>query len=486
MTTLSQSGNTVAFNELPIVGTALATEHRDYILHNAMRTKPGDALSLRVLPRLWNDRRCAVRNCALLIKRLVTSCRIEVLHDTTSRVLYAGMGSALELYVLEHAQSRALEEHGTTVTLSQLKAEYIKDLNKIKSEVRMAQDNGYDGTKLCPAGFREMLSPWLDKAETICHPDFMKIDSDDEPFAYLESPWSEYYPDPDAMVVQMPTRGDLRHVWIKPLETATSKFLNIHESFRGDTFEDLLNATIKVNGDVNRSRLKDHLSADELLPFAQKLESGVLEAMHDELFGEDDRPSPVEIKARYWKRMEKKIKEDCGILANFVKLVKVFHHKFRNVLKNVGRGMKKFGHGIKGSLRNLKVKDRKARARASEPMGTEAGTSEMADGEPTTTEPLPRQQFLQKLVDTLSNMNASMSAEHNNGNVINSPEELQQMAEWLEALMWKDLEAKFKDQPIGPEQSLAEYVAAGLQLLAKISTQEVYLPLIRECFGIGT
>jgi hypothetical protein len=395
------------------------------------------------------------------------------------------MGSALELYIMDHAQSRALEEHGTAVTLSQLKAEYIKDLDKIKSEVRMAQDNGYDATKLCPAGFRKVLSPWLDQAETFCHPNFMKVDSDDEPFACLESPWSEYYPDPDATVIPMPTRGELRHVRIKPLETVTSRFLNIDESFPGDTFEDLLKTTIKVNGGVKRSRIKDRLSADEILPFAQKLGSGVLEAMHDELFGEDDRPSPVEIKARYWKRMEKKIKEDCGILANFVRLVKVFHHKFRNVLKNVGHGMKKVGHGIKGSLRNLKFKDRKARARAMDPMGTEAVTSEMADAEPTTTEPLPRQRFLQKLADTLSNMNTSMSAEHNNGNVIDSPEELQQMAEWLEALMWKDLEAKFKDQPIDPEQSLAEYVAAGLQLLAKFSTQGVYLALIRECFGIG-
>jgi hypothetical protein len=187
----------------------------------------------------------------------------------------------------------------------------------------------------------------------------MKVDSDDEPFACLESPWSEYYPDPDATVIPMPTRGELRHVRIKPLETVTSRFLNIDESFPGDTFEDLLKTTIKVNGGVKRSRIKDRLSADEILPFAQKLGSGVLEAMHDELFGEDDRPSPVEIKARYWKRMER------------------------------------------------------------------------------------------------------------------------------EALMWKDLEAKSKDQPIDPEQSLAEYVAAGLQLLAKFSTQGVYLALIRECFGIG-
>lgn len=75
--------------------------------------------------------------------------------------------------------------------------------------------------------------------------------------------------------------------------------------------------------------------------------------MHDELFGEDNRPDPVEIKARYWKRMEKKTKEYCGILANFVKLVKAFHHKVRNGLKNISHAMKKAGHGIKYSLRNF-------------------------------------------------------------------------------------------------------------------------------------
>jgi len=456
-----------------------------------MHANPGDALILQVIPRIWNDRRGAFRDCARLIKRLVTSCGIEFRHKKTSQLLYAGMGSALELCILDSAQSRALEEHGTAIPFSPFKAEYIKDLNKIKAEIYKAQDSGYDAIPLCPAGFRAMLAPWLHQAETMCHPDAMNIVPDGEPFAHLEPPWSAYYPDPNAMVIPMTTRGDLKHARIKPLETATSKFLNIDESFRGDIFEHLLKATITLNG-VKQGKFKDRLSADELLPFAQERESRVLEAMHDEMFGEDNRPDPEEIKVRYSKRMGKKIKEDCGILANFVRLVKVFHQKSRNVVqkaghgvKSVSHGMKKAGHGIKYSLRNLKIKDRKARARASEPVVTEA-----MDTEPTT-EPvitplttLPRHEFVHTLADTFFKINACMSAEHNNA--ILSPEKLQQMAEWLEATMLEHLKAEFGDQWISIEQSYNEYVAAGDQLLANVLTPEGYFTAIRGFLAIGT
>jgi hypothetical protein len=97
---------------------------------------------------------------------------------------------------------------------------------------------------------------------------------------------------------------------------------------------------------------------------------------------------------------------------------------------------------------------------------------------------LPRQEVLMGFVHAFSELHPGMSFHYNNEQAILSHEQMQEIAQWLEARIIDDLKAKFSGQQISPQQACAEYISACNDTLGYLKTPDGFTDAVQQFRGL--
>jgi hypothetical protein len=437
----------------------------EYIVHNA--NKRHEPLRISSTPKVTLLRKRYLANTEKLVKTILVRCGLSS-KDPDLIKLVMSLASALELDVLAQSRTDVEAQDGIT-TWQLLRVKHDANAAFMKAELLAIKPDPSTGAVLHADDFNDLISRWIDHVRRVEDPDAMDETSPDDadplPYQHLgasQAELEEAYPEAMHDFKGSPPEY-IRECLGKPTITKASECLKISEEMRAEGLGCIL-LVMKSSNEAAKNRSKEHLvDYKALLYFAQKQESGILDKLADDFWISDDGPNENKIEEMYCEQINKKV-NIFAILAKFVKKVKKFHQKISKVMKKFGDKVAKQA-GITAEELKLLVNPiahgRDARSAPPPPS-------------------LPHQEVMVGFANAFLELNLGMSALYNAGQPILSPEQMQVIAQWLDARIMDGLNAKFSGQQMTFEESYTEYVSACNDALGYLKTTAGFADAVQQ------